>query len=272
MTLPITVNRTPNASAWLSFIATDADGEFLSCVTQNDEDIYAISCGKETVGLAMAAKGGPSFLYVYIFPPLRNKGFGTAAVHRLEELLGKAIQTCCRYDDAPALHLLSGMGYTHEFTSAYMVFQGAACTLTDVPIRPYTAADFESAHRLTAEAFHKMRLTSGQFPNSVVEEADEETENYWIETADRRFVYASDGTVVGLLELGDGIIETVAVAPAFQKRGIGAHLVRFAVSRLLEEGYRKIGLYCVTNNPARYLYEKLGFTEQYRNVYAIKKQ
>ena len=30
MTLPITVNRTPNASAWLSFIAADADGEFLS--------------------------------------------------------------------------------------------------------------------------------------------------------------------------------------------------------------------------------------------------
>ena len=47
MTVPITVNRTPNASAWLSFIAADADGEFLSCVFQNDEDIYAVSCGED---------------------------------------------------------------------------------------------------------------------------------------------------------------------------------------------------------------------------------
>lgn len=271
MTVPITVNRTPNASAWLSFIAADADGEFLSCVSLNDEDIYAVSCGEEMVGLALAAAGDPSFLYVYIFPPYRGRGFGTAATRHLEGKLGKAIQTCCRSDDAPALRFLTLMGYAREFTSSYMVYKGPTHALADGPIRPYTAANFETAHRLTAEAFHAMRLASGQFPNSTPEEADAETEREWNETAYRRFVFESDGAIVGLLELGDGILETVAVAPAFQKRGIGTYLIRYAVNRLWEEGHQEIGLYCVTNNPARYLYEKLGFTEQYRNVYAIKK-
>jgi len=268
--LTVSVMRTPNASAWLSSVAADADGEFLSCVSQDDEDIYAISCGEETVGLALAAVGTPSFLYVYIFLPFRGKGFGTAAICRLEEMLGKTIQTCCRFDDAPALRFLARMGYTPDFTSSYMVCNGTNHTLADVPIRPYTATDFEAAHRLTAEAFYKMRLASGQFPNSTLEEANSETEKEWYQTAHRRFVCELDGVVVGLLELGDGIIETVAVAPAFQKRGFGAQLISFAVNRLLEEGYQEIGLYCVTNNPARYLYEKLGFTEQYRNVYALK--
>ena len=117
-----------------------------------------------------------------------------------------------------------------------------------------------------------MRLASGQFPNSKIEESDAETETDWNETAHRRFVYECGGNVTGLLELGGGIIETVAVAPALQKRGIGTHLIRFAVNYLLEEGHQEIGLYCVTNNLARYLYEKLGFTEHYRNMYAIKKQ
>ena len=270
--LTVSVMRTPNASAWLSSVAADADGEFLSCVSQDDEDIYAISCGGETVGLALAAIGAPSFLYVYIFLPFRGRGFGTAAICRLEEMLGKTIQTCCRFDDAPALRFLVRMGYTQDFTSSYMVYSGLNHTLADVPIRPYTAADFEAAHRLTAEAFHKMRLASGQFPNSKIEEPDAETETDWNETAHRRFVYECGGKVTGLLELGDGIIETVAVAPALQKRGIGTHLIRFAVNHLLEEGHQEIGLYCVTNNPARYLYEKLGFTEHYRNMYAIKKQ
>jgi len=129
----------------------------------------------------------------------------------------------------------------------------------------------KSAHSLTAEAFHAMRLASGQFPNSTPKDATAETEREWNETSNRRFVFESEGRVVGLLELGDGILETVAVAPAFQKRGIGTHLVRFAVNRLREEGHETVGLYCVTTNPARYLYEKLGFTEHYHIVYAIRK-
>ena len=160
----VSVMRTPNASAWLSSVAADADGEFLSCVSQDDEDIYAISCGEETVGLALAAIGTPSFLYVYIFLPFRGRGFGTAAICRLEEMLGKAIQTCCRFDDAPALRFLARMGYTQDFTSSYMVYSGLNYTLADVPIRPYTAADFEAAHRLTAEAFHKCAWHPASFP------------------------------------------------------------------------------------------------------------
>lgn len=272
MFVSVTVSRIPDASAYISSIANDADGEFLSYVSKNAEDIYAITSADVTVGLALAAKGEPSFLYVYIFPLYRGKGFGTAATRQLEEMLGKTIQTCCRFDDALAFRFLARMCYTQEFTSSYMLYNGPACALTEVPIRPFTATDFETAHRLTAEAFHAMRLASGQFPNSVIEEPDAETVKGWNETAHRRFVYESDGKVIALLELGDGIIETVAVAPAFQKWGIGTHLIRYAVNRLLEEGHQEIGLYCVTNNPARYLYEKLGFTEQYRNVYALKKQ
>lgn len=272
MLIPVEVNRTTNAAAYIASIGFDADGEFLSCVSQNDEDIYAIRSADETIGLALAAKGEPSFLYVYIFPPYRNKGFGTAATQQLEQMLGDAIQTCCRFDDAPALHFLLRMGYGQDFISSYMVCNCTTHALADVPIRPYRTADFEAAHCLTAEAFHKMRLASGQFPNSVIAEPDAETENEWTETAHRRFVYESDGAVIGLLELGDGIIETVAVAPAFQNKGIGTLLVQFAVNRLMEEENTQVGLYCVVGNPARYLYEKLGFSEQYRNIYALKKQ
>lgn len=267
----VTVKRITNASAYIPNIGTDADEEFRACASLNDADIFAVLSTDVTVGLALAAAGDPSLLYVYIFPPFRRNGFGTAANRQLETMLNPAIQSCCRHDDAFSRHFLSRLGYQPEFTSSFMVYAGADFSITDAPIRPYTASDFATAHQFTAEAFHIMRLASGQFPNSVIEEPDAATESYWKATAHRRFVYEANGQICGMLELGEGTIECVAVAPFCQKHGIGMCLVKFGVNRLMEEGKQTIGLYCVTGNPARHLYEKLGFTEQYRNVYALKK-
>jgi len=116
-----------------------------------------------------------------------------------------------------------------------------------------------------------MRLNTGYFPNSTVEEADDETRQYWSSTAGRRFVYAEGEEILGLLAL-DGIgIDCVAVKPGHWRQGIGGALVSFGVKRLLSEGREDISLYCVSGNPARSLYEGLGFRPRYTNQYVLKK-
>lgn len=78
----------------------------MCCVQQNDEDLYAIVCEEQTVGLALAAPAEDAYLYLYIFPQYRQGGFGTAAVTLLEKLLrekgAQTIQTCCRSDNSAA--------------------------------------------------------------------------------------------------------------------------------------------------------------------------
>lgn len=53
-----------------------------------------------------------------------------------------------------------------------------------------------------------------------------------------------------------GVIDEVAVHPAHRSKGLGAALVRFAIKSL---GDRSITLVIMNENPARRLYERLGF-------------
>ena len=66
-------------------------------------------------------------------------------------------------------------------------------------------------------------------------------------------------------------IASVAVKPALQGRGIGRRLVTYLVNDLLSRGHREVRLWCVVGNePARRLYDSLGFRETVRTAYAEK--
>lgn len=271
----IQIHRMNNSSACLSLLDSDADGEFMCCVQQNDEDIYAVISKETVVGLALAAPAEDAYLYLYIFPQYRQGGFGTAAVTLLEKLLqekgAQRIQTCYRSDNSAAHRFTERVGYHARFASSYMTYGGKGWTLPDLPIRSYQSRDFEEAHAMCADAFHQMRLQTGWFPDSKPEQPDNETRSYWDNTADRRFVYTQGSEIVGTLLLEGNEIGAVAMKQACQGNGIGTMLVQFAVNRLLSDGCKEVALYCVVGNPARHLYDKLGFCEQYRNTYAEKK-
>lgn len=83
-----------------------------------------------------------------------------------------------------------------------------------------------------------------------------------------------DGRIVAYIGftafLGWGHIDRVAVAPERQGRGLGLQLTRFATDRLVRLGARRIGLSTqVSNQPARRMYEKLGFVRQLVTDYRL---
>jgi len=83
-----------------------------------------------------------------------------------------------------------------------------------------------------------------------------------------------DGRIVAYIGftafLGWGHIDRVAVAPELQGQGLGLRLTRFATDRLVRVGARRIGLSTqITNEPARRMYEKLGFVRQLATDYRL---
>jgi ribosomal protein S18 acetylase RimI-like enzyme len=83
-----------------------------------------------------------------------------------------------------------------------------------------------------------------------------------------------DGRIVAYIGftafLGWGHIDRVAVEPSFQGQGLGLRLTRFATDRLVRLGARRIGLSTqVSNEPARRMYEKLGFVRQLATDYRL---
>lgn len=81
----------------------------------------------------------------------------------------------------------------------------------------------------------------------------------------RHFVAAADGQVVActiLFPQGDGAVRLrqMAVAPAFQGRGVGARLLAFAEERARASGVRSIRLHA--RSTAIGFYERAGYTEE----------
>ena len=77
---------------------------------------------------------------------------------------------------------------------------------------------------------------------------------------DLRLVCTDIGDVVGYVLMSrtnaHGEIDEVAVHPAHRRKGLGEALTQWAIDSL---GDRTITLVVMDENPARYLYEKLGF-------------
>ena len=77
---------------------------------------------------------------------------------------------------------------------------------------------------------------------------------------DLHLAVSNNGDVVGYILLSRtadaGVIDEVAVHPAHRSKGLGEALVRFAIKSL---GDRTITLVIMNENPARRLYERLGF-------------
>lgn len=84
-------------------------------------------------------------------------------------------------------------------------------------------------------------------------------------------VLTDQGLLKGWVLVGDGenpytferagIILELYVFPLYRKNGYGSLLMHAALSELKQKGYRKVHLNVFRGNPARALYEKLGFKD-----------
>lgn len=272
----IIIHKTLNPREYLAKIDMDeADADFSGAVSENDEDIYSIIYQGSTVGLALLESDCNAFLYVYIFPEFRGRGFGKTAVLLLEQKLRESelvdISTCYRSEDPIACAFAESCGYKKEFSSEYMVYSGPLFENVIAPIRQYQDEDYLEAHSLSSEAFHLMRLSTGCFPNSVPDPPSEETRKYWAETMNERLVYMLENEIVGYAHTQGNEISDVSVKPSCQGKGIGKRFLKYIINMLINNGHTRIFLYCVVGNDrARHLYDELGFVPIYRNDYAKK--
>ncbi|WP_175637855.1 GNAT family N-acetyltransferase [Metabacillus schmidteae] len=58
-----------------------------------------------------------------------------------------------------------------------------------------------------------------------------------------------------------GTITSLYVFPIYRKLGLGKQLMQSAIQQLKAEGYQKVQLNVFTGNPAKHLYEDLGFSD-----------
>lgn len=272
----VKICKIQTVSAYLPMVdEADADAEFYGAVSENDEDVYAVCDQDEVVGLSYMSGDVKGFLYVYIFPQYRNRGYGRAAVRLSERQMGssklESIATCYDINNEAAREFAAACGFVKEFSSAYMKYKGELFEEKMLPVRQYRDEDYGEAQKLSAEAFHQMRLSTGCFPDSVPEAPSAAMRQQWADTAEERYVYVLGDEIVGYAHIDGGELSCVAIKTSRQGEGLGRVFVKFLVNKLLGKGCREPFLYCVVGNKARRLYDSLGFRETARGEYAKKR-
>lgn len=273
----VNICRLADASGYLPQIdRADADADFCNDVSQNGAGIHAICRGDDVIGLANMREGAEAFVYVYIFPQHRRRGYGYLAVCALEQRVrsGACESIATAYDGRNdiAKRLAEKCGYVKKSASSVMKYSGPKFDIPQLPVRNHRDEDFFEAFTMSAEAFHVMRVETGHCPDSVPYAADEEMRQYCLETADDRYVYVVDGEIVACAHIEGAEIDNVATKITHQGKGYGRNLVKFLVNVILEKDIGEPFLYCLeVNRKARKLYDSLGFKEIFLNEFAVKK-
>ena len=254
----------------------DVDADFYNDVTQNRGNIHVVSCRNEIIGLSSIEDEPNAYIYVYIFPEYRNRGYGYLAVCASEQKIQASpllsISTAYNGNSEAAGKLAEKFGFVKRFSSVVMRYNGQPFDIPTLPIRKHRDEDFSEAYAMSAEAFHIMRLETGYFPDSVPNVPDEEIRQHCLDTADERYLYVLNNEIVGCAHIDGRELDNVSIKVSHQGKGLGRMFVKYLVNEILDKGIGEPFLYCIdVNRKARQLYRSLGFVESACNVYATKK-
>jgi len=108
-------------------------------------------------------------------------------------------------------------------------------------LRRAVADDAAAVRVLTREAYAKWVTVIGREPLPMRADYDEAVRRHRIDLA---FLDGGLAALIETIDKGDHlVIENVAVAPAFQGRGLGRHLLMHAEQVARELGYAEVRLY-----------------------------
>lgn len=272
----IGIRKLEDASVYLSRVdQSEADADFYEGVADNGEEIFGICHEDEVVGLSCIVDEADGFLYVYVFPEFRGQGVGTLAARKAEAQMQSEsrwkITTAYDSHSDVARKLAEKCGFKKKFASAIMKYQGGKFEEKPLPIRKYRDEDFVAAFTLEDEAFHKMRLESGSFPDSKLSEPSDDMKNFYAEHAEGEYVWLEGEEIIGFAQIDGAELSSVSIKLTHQGKGLGKEFTKFLVNRILEQGEETPYLYCIVgNDKAHKLYESLGFQEVSCNAYAEK--
>ena len=256
----------------LNFV--DVDAEFLLSFKKREDNFWCVYDDKKLVGVVQIDMGKHSYLYIFIDPIFRGSGIGGKTLELCEDKLlaneAEQIMTTYRINNTCFKAFANKYGYIKKYASTYMQYTGERFNIPELPIRRFCNNDYDTAHKLYAKAFHEMRISVGDFPDSKIEQPSNKMRQYWTRTSNERLVYLQNDEIVGYAHIVGSEIGSVSVKTINQGLGIGRNFVKYISNKILEDGNEVVSLYCVVGNKAKRLYDSLGFKEVYTSEYAVK--
>lgn len=242
---------------------------------ENDDEMFAITLGKKVIGVAYIDDDGNNnraFVTVNIFKIYRNQGYGTEALKQVEKMVkSEKITAIYCYHNEIAKQFLINRGYKPTWASTMMKYSGPKFDVPNLSVRQYEDKDYQEVFMLSAEAFHRMRLGTGCFPNSQIGEPSEESRKRWLESAKDEYVLELNGEIVGFADVDEEELDTISIKISHQGKGLGKAFIKYMTNLLIDRGIKEPILWCVVGNVnARHIYDSIGYKEVFCEAFAEK--
>ncbi|UNK17003.1 GNAT family N-acetyltransferase [Paenibacillus sp. N3/727] len=244
------------------------EGKFQEDEMKFPEGIFVAYYNSVTVGFLSfsSLKGRGTETTIFVSKEYRRMGIGSKLIERAEQLLNQyeAVERsmgACIDGDRSSLQFMCKNGYHILHSSYIMVRKGENLPESHFPIRQYEDDDYLMWHGIREMAFYKMRERVGILPSYYYAPSEWERKNF-LEDRNNRFVLLVNSEMAAVGVIDGSELRQVAVRPDMQSRGYGRGFVSFLVNEMMHRGEKIVKLEVVKGNPAKTMYESLGFKEK----------
>lgn len=239
-----------------------ADPEHMETAFVTD---LAIS-GRDELGdiVAAAAIGldgaGERTATALVDPAVMGQGIGHELADWVARSAGGPVRLVMDSMSPEAETLFADLGLRRTFAETIMRH-----SLRHIPVvpRPDDVVTLPFTDDTSAAFHHAYAASFGDQPG--YEEGNARAWGRWLREQrgfrpeDSRVALDVSGHVAGFVTVTDGWIEEVGVVPDWRGKGLGAHLVARTLTAMSKRGQEAAWLAVGCDNPARVLYERLGF-------------
>lgn len=211
---------------------------------------------------------------IFVGEEYRRRGIGAALMAKADKLLSQneAVERSvggCVDGDRCTLQFLYKHGYYISYSSHVMEREGAPLPESKITVRQYEDDDYVVCHNICEVAFYQMHERLGILPSYYYPPNERERKRF-AEDINNRFVMLIKDEIAAVGIIGGNELSHLSVRPDLQSRGYGRAFASFLINEMMRRGEKVIKLGVVKGNPAKKLYESLGFKEISLNHWVTK--
>jgi GNAT superfamily N-acetyltransferase len=198
---------------------------------------------------------------LFVAPDYRLKEIGSLLYKEMEKLISKNkpdfISAYMKVDTENPIEFAKKMGYHKWWGSPEWVYQGGALPETDLEFVKYEDRFFDQFLKVVQDSYYELHEKNDMKPYLAPKDSVKE---YKLNNKDHVYLVLDHGQIAASVTTGDGEVDNLMVAPAYQGKGYGRKALQFGMNQMIKEGYKEIRICFIEGNEAaENLYSSIGF-------------
>jgi GNAT superfamily N-acetyltransferase len=259
---------------------------FLRTIEKHNECTYIARNENNAAGFLSLNRNDSRMvkMTVYVDELFRRKGIGTELLRFSDLFISESAYEhadCIFPADRGMAEFLSQNGYS-SYCLAFDMERDNTLIDSDklsdesllkagIIIKQYNDDDYMSWHNISDVAFYLLRKKLGLTPSYYQPPSASERKKHAADNFENKYIMFINDTAAAISRITDNEISLLAVRPDLQLHGYGWMTVSYLINKLIMERHaEKVKISVLDGNPAKMLYESLGFRDV-RLTYEYKK-